>query len=93
MILTDRTHRPFKLACAPLPFLATDLGTNLYVHVDEPNKNRDGNDVPLELKKQLAELGWVEEGRCGGSTTNVDQDAIVAAAFSKSTGSFGWWFW
>ena len=61
-ILTDRTHRPFKLARAPLPFLATDLGTNLYVHVDEPNENRDGDDVPLELKKRLAELGWVEEG-------------------------------
>ena len=61
-ILTDRTHRPFKLARAPLPFLATDLGTSLYVHVDEPNENRDGDDVPLELKKRLAELGWVEEG-------------------------------
>ena len=61
-ILTDRTHRPFKLARAPLPFLATDLGTNHYVHVDEPNENRDGDDVPLELKKRLAELGWVEEG-------------------------------
>ena len=61
-ILTDRTRRPFKLARAPLPFLATDLGTNFYVHVDEPNENRDGDDVPLELKKRLAELGWVEEG-------------------------------
>ena len=61
-ILIDRTHRPFKLARAPLPFLATDLGTNHYVHVDEPNENRDGDDVPLELKKRLAELGWVEEG-------------------------------
>ena len=61
-ILTDRTHRPFKLARSPLPFVATDLGTNHYVHVDEPNENRDGDDVPLELKKRLAELGWVEEG-------------------------------
>ena len=61
-ILTDRTRRPFKLARKPLPFLATDLGTNFYVHVDEPNENRDGDDVPLELKKRLAELGWVEEG-------------------------------
>ena len=61
-ILIDRTHRPFKLARAPLPFVATDLGTNLYVHADEPNENRDGDDVPLELKKRLAELGYVEEG-------------------------------
>ena len=61
-ILTDRTHRPFKLARAPLPFIATDLGTNLHVHVDEPNENREGDDVPLELRKRLAELGWVEEG-------------------------------
>lgn len=61
-VLTDRTHRPFKLARAPLPFIATDLGTNLHVHADKPNENRDGDDVPLELKKRLAELGWVEEG-------------------------------
>ena len=61
-ILTDRTHRAFKFARAPLPFIATDLGTNLYVEVDEPNENGDGDDVPLELKKRLAELGWVEEG-------------------------------
>lgn len=61
-ILTDRTHRPFKLARAPLPFLATDLGSSLYVHVDEPDENGDGDEVPLELKKRLAELGWVEEG-------------------------------
>ena len=61
-ILTDRTHRAFKLARAPLLILPTDLGTNAYVHVDEPNENRDGDDVPLELKKRLAELGWVEEG-------------------------------
>ena len=70
-ILTDRTHRPFKLARAPLPFIATDLGTNLYVHVDEPDENRDGGEVPLALKKRLAELGWVEEG-----TGVVDQRQV-----------------
>ena len=53
-ILTDRTYRPFKLVRAPLPFIATDLGTNLHVHVDEPNENREGDDVPLELRKRLA---------------------------------------
>ncbi|KAF8155551.1 hypothetical protein B0H34DRAFT_751522 [Crassisporium funariophilum] len=60
-IITDRTHRPFKLARAPLPFLATDIGTSLYVHVEERKENKDNDDVPLELKKRLAELGWAEE--------------------------------
>ena len=60
-VLTDRTHRPFKLARTPLPFLPTDLGSSLYVHVDEPNENGDREEVPLELKQRLAELGWVEE--------------------------------
>ncbi|KAF8965019.1 hypothetical protein BDZ97DRAFT_1813196 [Flammula alnicola] len=59
--VTDRTHRPFKLARPPLPFIATDMGTSIYVHVEDPNENKDKDDVPLELKKRLAELGWAEE--------------------------------
>ncbi|PPQ66012.1 hypothetical protein CVT24_011956 [Panaeolus cyanescens] len=59
--LSDRNHRPFKLARPPLPFLATDMGSSLYVHMEEANEDTDKNDVPLELKKRLAELGWAEE--------------------------------
>jgi len=59
--LTDRNHRPFKLARPPLPFIAADIGTSLYVQVEDPKENKDKDDVPLELKKRLAELGWAEE--------------------------------
>jgi hypothetical protein len=59
--LTDRTHRPFKLGRPPLPFVATDLGSSLYIPVEEVIQNRDKDDVPLELRKRLEELGWVEE--------------------------------
>ncbi|KAF9558076.1 hypothetical protein CPC08DRAFT_25218 [Agrocybe pediades] len=57
----DRTHRPFKLARPPLPFLATDIGSSLYIHVEDPNESRNKDDVPLELRQRLAELGWAEE--------------------------------
>ncbi|KDR79961.1 hypothetical protein GALMADRAFT_242128 [Galerina marginata CBS 339.88] len=59
--LTDRTHRPFKLARPPLPFIATDIGTSLYVHIEDSKENKDNDDVPLELRQRLAELGWAEE--------------------------------
>ncbi|KAF6764107.1 hypothetical protein DFP72DRAFT_986293 [Ephemerocybe angulata] len=45
-VLADRSHRPFKMARIPLPFMQTESG--------------EKSDVPTELKKQLAELGWVE---------------------------------
>jgi hypothetical protein len=59
--LTDRTHRPFKLGRPPLPFVATDLGSSLYIPVEEVKQNKDTDEVPLELRKRLEELGWVEE--------------------------------
>ncbi|CAA7264275.1 unnamed protein product [Cyclocybe aegerita] len=59
--VTDRNHRPFKLARPPLPFIAADMGTSLYVHAEDHNESQDKDDVPLELKKRLAELGWAEE--------------------------------
>ncbi|KAF8905252.1 hypothetical protein CPB84DRAFT_1814223 [Gymnopilus junonius] len=65
--ITDRGHRPFKLARPPLPFVATDMGKQYYVHMDDLKENKDKNDVPLELKQRLAELGWAEE-----DTGNVD---------------------
>jgi len=59
--VNDRNHRPFRLARPPLPFLALDLGTSLYVNTEDVNENREKDEVPLELKKRLAELGWAEE--------------------------------
>src|SRR6266567_7574796 len=59
--ISDRTHRPFKLARPPLPFVATDIGTSLYVHVEDSSEAKDKDEVPPELRKRLAELGWAEE--------------------------------
>ncbi|EKM76705.1 hypothetical protein AGABI1DRAFT_18593, partial [Agaricus bisporus var. burnettii JB137-S8] len=63
-ILTDRTHRPFKLARAPLPFVPTDMGSPIYIH----NDNAEEADpvwalhhTTTQLKKQLVEIGWVND--------------------------------
>lgn len=60
-ILTDRAHRPFKMARIPLPFAPTDMGTTLYIPVEDSSEGGEKAGVPVELKKQLAELGWVDE--------------------------------
>jgi hypothetical protein len=111
-ILMDRTHRPFKLARAPLPFVPTDIGSPVYIHNDSAEeadpiwalhhattrvkaKTKTGkavamsgtgshsggaggggfsggtgggrtvsatkNTIPLELRKQLIEIGWVND--------------------------------
>ncbi|KAJ2914446.1 hypothetical protein MD484_g5972, partial [Candolleomyces efflorescens] len=59
-VLTDRTHRPFKMARIPLPFVPTDMGTTLYVPTEDAESG-EKSEVPVELKKQLAELGWAED--------------------------------
>lgn len=59
--MSDRNHRPFKLARPPLPFVVADVGTSLYVQHESANEVKDKDDVPLELKRRLADLGWVEE--------------------------------
>ncbi|KAF5334688.1 hypothetical protein D9611_011945 [Ephemerocybe angulata] len=59
-VLADRSHRPFKMARIPLPFVPTDMGTTLYIPSEDANESGEKSDVPTELKKQLAELGWVE---------------------------------
>lgn len=63
-VITDRAHRPFKLARGPLPFVSTDMGSSLFIREDD-SQERDA--VPLELKKRLAEIGWAQED------TPVDQ--------------------
>ncbi|KAF8183119.1 hypothetical protein BJ912DRAFT_1144895 [Pholiota molesta] len=59
--VADRTHRPFKLSRPALPFIATDIGSGLYISSEETNETKDKDDVPLELRKRLADLGWAEE--------------------------------
>ena len=59
--IADRSHRPFKLARPPLPFIATDIGSPFYVPSADPQETRDPDDVPLELRRRLAELGWTDE--------------------------------
>lgn len=84
-ILVDRTHRSFKLARAPLPFVRTDMGSPNYVYNDanrasvftlpgvtstqasggNASRSRKGkikkDVIPDELKKQLVEIGWVDD--------------------------------
>ncbi|KAF8840555.1 hypothetical protein BDN67DRAFT_930122 [Paxillus ammoniavirescens] len=58
--LVDRhRRRPFKIARDPLPFVATDIGSSLFVH-DEEEKEEEGS-MPIELRKRLAEVGWLDE--------------------------------
>ena len=55
-VITDRSHRPFKLARGPLPFVAMDIGSSAYVHDEDPNELKDN--IPSELRKRLIEIGW-----------------------------------
>jgi hypothetical protein len=64
-VITDRSHRPFKLARGPLPFVATDIGSSVYVRDEDPNEMKDN--LPSELRKRLAEIGWDHDN------TPVDQ--------------------
>jgi hypothetical protein len=59
--LSDKNHRrPFKLARDPLSFVPTDIGSSLFVPEQEDNGNED---MPKELRKRLAEVGWLDEKR------------------------------
>jgi hypothetical protein len=51
-------RRPFKLARDPLPFVPTDIGSSLFVPEQEDDSNED---MPKELRKRLAEVGWLDE--------------------------------
>ena len=56
----DRNYRrPFKLARGPLPFIATDIGSNLFVMGE--NASGSNHTLPLELRKRLSEIGWAQE--------------------------------
>ncbi|KIY53518.1 hypothetical protein FISHEDRAFT_33189, partial [Fistulina hepatica ATCC 64428] len=64
-IITDRTHRAFKLGRVPLPFIATDVGSGQYVAEDDPDDSKDK--IPREMRKRLADIGWADED------SNVDR--------------------
>jgi len=55
-VIADRARRPFKIARGPLPFVATDMGSNHFVLELDPNDAHDK--LPVELRKKLAEIGW-----------------------------------
>lgn len=58
-IITDRFHRPFKLARPPLAFVATDIGSSQFVLGEIVDDKKDG--LPIELKRRLAEIGWTDD--------------------------------
>lgn len=58
-ILTDRSHRPFKVTRGPLPFVTTDIGTSHFTREETIQEQKDK--LPLELRKRLADIGWGDE--------------------------------
>ncbi|TCD63487.1 hypothetical protein EIP91_005346 [Steccherinum ochraceum] len=65
-VILDRSHRrPFKLARPPILFVATDIGSSLFVYeeADDDWKDSHGNVLPLELRRRLSEIGWAQEDR------------------------------
>lgn len=65
-VILDRGHRrPFKLQRPPILFVATDIGSSLFVYEDDSDEYRDinGHVVPVELRRRLSEIGWAQEDR------------------------------
>ena len=65
-VILDRAHRrPFKLARPPILFVATDIGSSLFIYeeADDEWKDSHGNVLPLELRRRLSEIGWAQEDR------------------------------
>ncbi|KAF7319127.1 RRM domain-containing protein [Mycena chlorophos] len=58
-VITDRNHRAFKFTRAPLAFVATDMGTGQFIVEEETGQRKDA--LPMELRKRLVEIGWVED--------------------------------
>ena len=73
--IVDKNHqRPFKLARPPMAFLPTDIGSSSFVLREDLVKGNSANGLlPLELRKQLADIGWTyEEG-----TTDQKQEWVM----------------
>ncbi|EGO03702.1 hypothetical protein SERLA73DRAFT_101950 [Serpula lacrymans var. lacrymans S7.3] len=60
-IVDRKSRRPFKLARDPLPFIATDIGSSLYVREDDTDDSH--SHLPPELRRRLSEVGWMEDSR------------------------------
>ncbi|KIY73014.1 hypothetical protein CYLTODRAFT_366316 [Cylindrobasidium torrendii FP15055 ss-10] len=58
-VVADRQRRPFKLAKPPLPFIPTDMGNAHWVKRDDLENPKDN--LPPEMRKRLAEIGWVDD--------------------------------
>ncbi|KAG6334710.1 hypothetical protein ID866_4370 [Astraeus odoratus] len=58
--IQDRNRRrPFRSARDPLPFIATSIGSSLFVQ--EQGHSEEEGGMPPELRKRLAEVGWFTE--------------------------------
>jgi hypothetical protein len=65
-VILDRNHRrPFKLQRPPVLFVATDIGSSLFIYEDDSEEYKDvhGHVIPLELRRRLSEIGWAQEDR------------------------------
>ena len=49
----------------PVLFVATDIGSSLFVYEDDNEEYKDihGHVIPLELRRRLSEIGWAQEDR------------------------------
>ncbi|KAH7907950.1 hypothetical protein BJ138DRAFT_1128802 [Hygrophoropsis aurantiaca] len=60
--LPDRNRRrPFRFARDPLPFVATDVGSSLFVREEEDGDDSVKGSMPLELRRRLSEVGWMDD--------------------------------
>ena len=65
-VILDRNHRrPFKLQRPPILFVATDIGSSLFIYEDDSEEYKDinGHVIPPELRRRLSEIGWAQEDR------------------------------
>ncbi|GJE94860.1 hypothetical protein PsYK624_110360 [Phanerochaete sordida] len=65
-VILDKNHRrPFKLQRPPVLFVATDIGSSLFIYEDDSEEYKDihGHVIPLELRRRLSEIGWAQEDR------------------------------
>ncbi|KAI6168435.1 hypothetical protein EDD17DRAFT_1869180 [Pisolithus thermaeus] len=52
-------RRPFRSARDPLPFVPTSIGSSLFVR--EEKEEAGEGEMSLELRKRLAEIGWLKD--------------------------------
>ncbi|KIJ36323.1 hypothetical protein M422DRAFT_261273 [Sphaerobolus stellatus SS14] len=83
--ISDRAHRrPFRLARQPIPFVALDVGSSIYVHEqsEEDIKKLSGGALPYDIRKKLAEVGWEQDE--GPTDTKQERIRAPISLFSAS---------